>query len=140
MACRDIARLRHHRLGYGDVVMTFEITRPDRRFRPPWLRNDRTGHTHKQTAQPSELQRAALIAARDGGRLTLTRGCGLGVRGLWIAETNCGAHRTDVVMACKRRGWLAGADGYENAIEPNWAPVVITSAGRAALTKGEQTP
>lgn len=86
---------------------------------------------------PSAPQRAALIAARDGGKLTLTRAHTFGTWSLWVTDDGNSCHRIDVVAACRRRGWLVDAPGYEQAMKPCWTPVVITGAGLAALNQGE---
>lgn len=86
-----------------------------------------------KSVPPNELQTAALVAARDHGTITRQNGA-------WIAIDVYGhpysPHDGTTISACRRRGWLADAPGYEHAIRPSRCPVVITDAGRMAITKG----
>lgn len=80
---------------------------------------------------PTEDQRAALIATRDGGMLTRQR------NGLWSSGPGTDTHLTVTIASCRKYGWLADAPGFEQAMKPCWVPVVITEAGLVAQTKGK---
>lgn len=79
---------------------------------------------------PTEEQRAALMAARDGGLLARQR------NGLWSRGPGTETHLTVTIAACRKYGWLTDAPGYESAMKPSWTPVVITEAGRKAIGEG----